>query len=435
METIAAYLIRKREELQLLNGCLRRQLDLADPMSVADVVRYKFQVTAALRAEHALHDWTVTETAWSQNPQAAGPFQFRYDYQRADLKVDGPSFYGKIGNAATYETIYMASGMAAIAALLLASAQVTKQAELLVMQGSYPETLEFVHGYAPHLRIMPLGPIPNEVEGRASRSRILLLDSCTPTDGFRRMLCFSRPTLDLVIFDTTCYSGESARIRCVLDWARKWGIPVVMMRSHTKLDSLGVEYGRLGSTIFVHYKDDDPWMRTKFRELPDQTRSAFRLLGSAALPAHFPPYIGNYTYSVLNKKRMAAILRNYRRALEFFNSVPQAPPVEHFSHGLYVKLRSAQELVEESAREAAERMSKDLSERGLPMRHAGSFGFDFAAAEWCQSSISRGYRVRLSVPDLPTVLWDDVLRAVAEWWRAHQGRGSVGLFPREISRT
>ena len=70
------------------------------------------------------------------------PFQFRYDYQRADLKVDGPSFYGKIDNAATYEAIYMASGMAAISALLLASAQVTKQAELLVMQGSYPETLE-----------------------------------------------------------------------------------------------------------------------------------------------------------------------------------------------------------------------------------------------------------------------------------------------------
>ena len=274
---------------------------------------------------------------------------------------------------------------------------------------------------------MPLGQILNETEGRVSRPRILLFDSCVPADGFRQMLRFSRPMLDLLIFDTTCFSGESARIRCVLGWARKWGIPVVMMRSHTKLDSLGAEYGRLGSTIFVHYKDDDPWMRTKFKELPDQTQRTVRLLGSAALPAHFPPYIGTSTYSVLNKKRMAAILRNYRRALEFFKSIPHGPLVEHFSHGLYVKLGSVQEFTEESAREAAERMSNDLSERGLPMRHAGSFGFDFAAAEWCQSSVSRGYRVRLSVPDLPTVLWDDVLQAVAEWWRAHQGSGSVDL--------
>ena len=176
METIAAYLVRKREELQLLNSCLRSQLDLADPMSVTEVVRYKFQINAALRAEHALHDWTVTETAWAQTPQEAGPFEFQYDYQRADLNVDGPSFYGKMGNAATYEAIYMASGMAAIAALLLASAQVTKQAELLVIQGSYPETLELVEGYAPHLRITPLGPILNEAEGRVSWPRILLLD-------------------------------------------------------------------------------------------------------------------------------------------------------------------------------------------------------------------------------------------------------------------
>jgi hypothetical protein len=128
METIEAYLARKRDELHLLNSCLKSPLDVADPMSVTEVIRYKFQITAALRAEHALHDWTTTETAWSENPQTVGPFEFEYDYQRADLKVDGPSFYGK-ERKATYETVYTASGMAAIAALLLASAQVVKQAE------------------------------------------------------------------------------------------------------------------------------------------------------------------------------------------------------------------------------------------------------------------------------------------------------------------
>jgi hypothetical protein len=422
METIAAYLGRKRDELQLLNSCLRSPLDVADPMSVTEVVRYKFQITAALRAEHALLDWTATETAWSEIPQTAGPFKFEYDYQRADLKVDGPSFYGKVRKT-TYETVYTASGMAAIAALLLASAQVTKEAELLVLKGSYPETLELVEGYAPHLRIIPLSPTLNEAEGRAHRSRIFLFDSCAPGDAFRQMLRFSHPMLDLLIFDTTCFSGASGRIRRVLDWARKWGIPVVMMRSHTKLDSLGAEYGRLGSIVFVHCEDDDPWTRSKFKELPGHTRNAVRLLGGAALPAHFPPYIGTSSYSVLTKKRMAAILRNYRRALEFFKSIPRGQTVELFPHGLYIKLGREQEFDEKTARQAAAEMSKDLNQRGLPVRHAGSFGFDFAAVEWCQSSVSPGYRVRLTVSDLPTSLWDDVLQAVAEWWRAHERRG------------
>jgi hypothetical protein len=91
----------------------------------------------------------------------------------------------------------------------------------------------------------------------------------------------------------------------------------------------------------------------KFRELPDQTRNAVRLLGGAALPAHFPPYIGTSSYSVLTKKRMAVILRNYRRALDFLKSIPKGPTVEHFSHGLYIKLGSAQEFDEKTARQAA----------------------------------------------------------------------------------
>jgi hypothetical protein len=80
METIEVYLARKRDELHLLNSCLRSPLDVADPMSVTEVIRYKFQITAALRAEHALHDWTTTETAWSENSQMVGPFEFEYDY-------------------------------------------------------------------------------------------------------------------------------------------------------------------------------------------------------------------------------------------------------------------------------------------------------------------------------------------------------------------
>jgi hypothetical protein len=65
-------------------------------------------------------------------------------------------------------------------------------------------------------------------------------------------------------------------------------------------------------------------------------------------------------------------------------------------------------------------MSEDLGEAGLPLRHAGSFGFDFAATEWCRDSTTDQYRVRLAVPDLPTPVWDELTEAVARWWAANQ---------------
>ena len=135
METTESYLARKFEELKLLNDCLRSPSSLACPRSVNEVIKRKFQLTASIRAEHELQDWTATETAWADpGIGVAGPFKFRYDYQRADLDVQGPSFY-ELGEEFTQETVYTGSGMAAISALLLASARVLGQAEVLVLPG------------------------------------------------------------------------------------------------------------------------------------------------------------------------------------------------------------------------------------------------------------------------------------------------------------
>lgn len=105
METVQAYLARKYEELELLNSCLRKPLSFLSPRSVEEVIERKFELTALLRAEQELENWKATETAWAHESSTIGPFDFNYDYQRADLKVRGPSFY-ELGEEFTHETIY-----------------------------------------------------------------------------------------------------------------------------------------------------------------------------------------------------------------------------------------------------------------------------------------------------------------------------------------
>ncbi len=70
-------------------------------------------------------------------------------------------------------------------------------------------------------------------------------------------------------------------------------------------------------------------------------------------------------------------------------------------------------------------MSDDLRRAGLPIRHAGSFGFDFAATEWFHDATTDRYSVRVAVPDLPTAIWDELTDAIAAWWFAHQGRSAA----------
>ena len=422
MESIRAYLERKHEELRLLNGCLRNRLDLARPRSVDDVVRSKFQITAALRAEYEVVGWKATETAWSQTADpASGPFEFSYDYQRADLTVRGPSFYELDGGSAG-TVIYTASGMAAISAVLLASAHIAGKADILVLPGSYGETLELVKGFIPQLRIEALKLPLGEAFSAGSTPRILLLDSCSLAGAFDAALRCDASGLDLLVFDTTCFAGRSGRIRRVLRWARRCGIPLVLVRSHNKLDSLGAEYGRLGSAVFVDgHEHRSRAGGAEWTGLASETRNAVRLLGGAALPAHFPPFAGSAAYWALTKRRVAAILRNGRSTARYFAAaLPTLSAELHFAHGLYVTLRGKRPLDEAAARQAAEDMSRELRGQGFPIRHAGSFGFDFAATEWFHDATTDQYSVRVAVPDLPTELWSDLAGAIAHWWLAHQ---------------
>ena len=98
----ACYLERKRQELLLMNGCLAAPLHLRPPRSVAEAIEQKFQLAAALKAGHALHDWALTETGWAGARDAGpGPFAFSYGYQRADLRIRGPTFTRSIRPASS----------------------------------------------------------------------------------------------------------------------------------------------------------------------------------------------------------------------------------------------------------------------------------------------------------------------------------------------
>jgi len=433
METLEAYLDRKHEELALLNSFLGSPLVLRRPVSVVEVIEQKFRVAAALKAEHALHDWALTETAWAhQDRLRVGPFEFNYDYQRADLEVRGPSFY-QFDRSAANETIYTSSGMAAISALLLSSVRLMRDADILVLPGSYGETLELIESHARQLRLVRLKSSPGEVESRAGRLRILLFDSCAPMAAFEATLHCARPQLDLVIFDTTCFSSGSGRIRRVLRWARRWELPIVLVRSHTKLDSLGLEYGRLGSAVFVTCEEHVATAKQeRLENLASEMRNAVRLFGGAALPAHFPPYVGTKLYRALTDRRVAAILRNSRRtAHHFASALPGSTAELHFAHGLYVTLAPARMLDEQQTKQMAADLCGDLKKAGLPLRHAGSFGFDFGAAEWFHDTTRNRCVVRIAVPDLPTPLWDQVVQAVVGWWSMHEDRGKT---PSSVSR-
>jgi hypothetical protein len=377
METLQAYLDRKHEEISLLNACLRQPLTLPPASSIPAIVRQKFQLAAALKGQYALDNWDCTETAWAQGGDfRSGPFRFHYGYQRADLTVSGPPIYAALGSLPPgfmRRTIYTNCGMAAIAAVLAALARSRAAVEIIALPGSYGEVLELIEGHGRTVRLRPAEKLHMLTSARGS-VRLLWLDCCVGAMQFKQTLDASAAPFDLVLFDTTGLWTGSGRVRRVLHWALKAGVPVVLLRSHTKLDSLGVEYGRLGSAVFAGDRD---WLlgdTTRLEDFAQHAADALRLFGGAAIPAHFPPFVGSSGYVALNMRRIAAMLRNSRRAAaRLMAALPSGAC--YFTHRLYVALSSGRALAEWQAKDLAGAMCRDLGGLGLPLRHAGSFGF------------------------------------------------------------
>jgi hypothetical protein len=239
--------------------------------------------------------------------------------------------------------------MGAISALSMAIGRVFAKAEIIVHPESYAETIELMDSFATHLRKLPGGrsDLQNETS-RVPRPLVLLLDSCVSTSAFEALLGCAE-TADLLIFDTTCFSSGSSRIKRVIRRAIRSSNAIVLVRSHTQLDSLGIEYGRLGSATFI--SSDTMSRENALRAIFSQTKAAVRLFGSGAVLAHFPPYIAAPNYRSLSDQRVASLLRNGRRASRHLSRGER----DAFCHGLYVTLRPTRDLDEGDTRHLSRR--------------------------------------------------------------------------------
>ncbi len=425
MESLASYLLRKRRELRLVEACLAHPTPARPARSIEEAIEQKFRAGAAVKADYARGNWALTETRWADAAAfKVGQFEVGYTYQRADLAVQGPPLYDALGPEQSQRitwSSYTSSGMSALATVLMALGRSAGRVVLAMQPDGYPETRQFIAAYGERIGIVgtaaisPAGPAGTSAP---QASYVLLLDSGVPAH-------FSAPdaamtaAADLLVFDTTCLAASSGRIARVLRHAEEAGLPSVLVRSHTKLDSLGIEYGRLGSIVLIlpqrvtaerrHFAD---WLA---REMQD----AVRLFGAAAVPAHLPPFIGGAQWRCLYRQRVARIIRNNRRAARRLAVLlPAERTVTCYQHGLFLTLDPGAAWDQEQARRMAELLAQSLRGAGLPVRHAGSFGFDFAVVDAFPAPGSDNYILRMAIADLPLAVVDAVVARTAAWTTA-----------------
>jgi hypothetical protein len=396
-----SYLERKRAEIALLCSYLSEPPRSVVEASVEQIVKVKFQLAAALKAEHALDNTLATETSWARVGKRCGPFALSFGYQRADLQIKGPSIYGSLDERTTAAT-YTSCGMSGMTALFFCPRPPERTVQAI---GANPDAFQLC----------------SWAQERSDQERngmqIGLIDFCTPEETGEKNL----PSCDALIVDTTCLAPRSARLRRLVTRSLGAGVPVILVRSHMKLDCLGLEYGRLGSVVFFSSLRAPPALRRWFDDLRREFQEMVRLTGAAAVPAHLPPFAGDARWEDLTRQRIAGTLRNTR----FLRRVlaEQGIVTSSYRHGLYLLLGSGSPDLDEVTSQA-ECLAQHIRHNAQPVCHAGSFGFDFTCINAFTDGDGRHF-VRVSPSDLPTPLMSTIATAIVEE-KDHQVLGRQG---------
>jgi hypothetical protein len=305
--------------------------------------------------------------------------------------------------------------MAALAASLLAVQHLWPGCRFEARADGYPETRELIELMG--------------VDQQDGSARVVVIDSTVDTPLAARTRLKDAA---VAIFDTSCFAASSSRIRAITTIARDLDVPLILIRSHTKLDCLGLDYGRLGSVVVTKGRTGGRASSPEL-ELNRLIADLIRLTGVAALPLHFPPFASGETYLALSRARSACTIRCTRlinRHLRRFVELD----VRSFAHGLYIVFYPSFYARKEEASEAAARLVARLMDDDIPARHAGSFGFDFFVCDWFEDPQSGRIGLRLSVGDLPLCVIERAIGTIEQWLHATLGAARQER-DRHISRT
>jgi hypothetical protein len=437
METNEEYLARKNKEVAYLNSRLRDPFPLPAKISLDRIIPLKFKLRARQIAELCTSDDELTETNITEHSDLNyHAYHLHYSYQRFDLSVRGqpiysPGIHAALGSGEiTSGTSYFASGMSAISSVLLAlNRALSSPMHILAFKDTYFETQHVIQTMTPQLRLSTAtggSELQREQEEHLRQNdRIsLLLDSFIADDASLALKRLELGSFDLILFDTTCYELSSPRISEVINACVLCHVPLVMLRSHVKLDSLGIEYGRLGSAVFVVASKAAPARLELFRRLVLLCQDTTRILGCAPVPQHLIPYFNEEVFHELNRQRLLVVAKNNQRAAARMRTALIANPIHvvTYHHQMFFTL----ELNREASRDFIISKVKELqtyaAQRGFPVRHATSFAFDFIVVNEFVDLNRNSQVIRIAVSDLPAEIIDGFCDTVISYLTKDDGR-------------
>jgi hypothetical protein len=403
-ETTFAYWERKNDEVALL----REHLGIdggAAIVTIPDLVREKQVLRAQMIARFIATHPYLTESNLGNPAIDVDGAALGFNYQRYDLSLRHKAFAPWIYPALRGSSlgVLCATGMSAVTAVLTALDLVHGDMRPIYLAAdTYFETQQFVRDYLYQLK--PVSELPAVLV----RCGVVFVDSIARVDALARLDGCALDAACAVVFDTTCYDVSAPEIERVVERCGVAGVPCVLVRSHLKIDTLGLEYGRLGS-IVIALPRPFPGARARFvRLLRRRIGDFLAKTGTGFSIASYFPLTSHPTFRRLNARRNARMRdNNLRCAAALAERVH--PRVVGYHHGRFFFLHLP------SGGQAGA-LANALLDAGVCARPAPSFGYDFTSITRLTGPMfGPGDHLRVALPDFSAEELEICIETVARF--------------------
>lgn len=306
MNTILAtsesgYWSRKHAELSLLSRHAEPQLAeslFQLPTDLEQLASIRKQLRSRVISRQIAWSAQLPETSEGGRTVIDTPAgTMSYSYQRYDLRRIECSWLQEVYRFSSVpvasDGLFVASGMSAVAAVVSAVSRMDGR-HLEISADPYFEVPWLLRRLYPSIKFV-------ETTEFSDTADVVWID--TVSSSFPDLP--ARPPR-LIVIDTSCVELDSPRIGRWLADATSLGTPAVLVRSHIKLDSFGLEIGRLGSVVVTGVPG-------QVETIARLVREAVSLQGMNFLLHATYPWLGDPIFLALARERTEAIRRSTRR--------------------------------------------------------------------------------------------------------------------------
>lgn len=224
----------------------------------------------------------------------------------------------------------------------------------------------------------------------------------------------------MAIIDTTCYVHGEEKLNQHLRFFSAQKIPVILLRSHLKLDCLGLEYASLGSLCLVLPAKSTTSEERKFKRLYKIFYEMCQIQGGFASLEHIYPFYHQERFHQLNNQRWLQVKKNNATLEKLMKKMKLDPllKMHTFGHQFFFWL----EFPHKVPPQEFQLLGRALSFLGVPYRFAESFGFDFVTLSLFPNE-QKTSTLRVAPGDVDADCFPFLAKALLSWLEKQMKQG------------